>query len=57
MKESGYPIADTGNSGYDASDPYNGRDNRFYLTVYYHGATYGGTGLPLDVVYGVKVTF
>lgn len=54
MKESGYPIADTGNSGYDASDPYNGRDNRFYLTVYYHGTTYGGTGLPLDVVYGGK---
>ena len=54
MKASGYPIADTGNSGYDASAPYSGRDNRFYLTVYYHGATYGGTGLPLDVVYGGK---
>ena len=54
MKESGYPIADTGNSGYDVNHPDSGRDNRFYLTVYYHGATYGETGLPLDVIYGGK---
>ena len=35
-------------------NPYDGRDNRFYLNIYYQGAVYGKTGLPVDVVYGGK---
>ena len=41
MKATGYPISDAQKSGYDPEDPYNGRDNRFYLNIYYHGAVYG----------------
>jgi hypothetical protein len=29
-------------SGYDANNPYVGRDNRFYATILYNGATYRG---------------
>lgn len=54
MKATGYPISDAQKSGYDPEDPYNGRDNRFYLNIYYHGAVYGNTGSPIDVVYGGK---
>ncbi len=36
----GYPITDY-RSGYDPSKPYEGRDARFYLSIYYHGAEYG----------------
>ncbi len=36
----GYPI-DNVNSGYDQKSPYEGRDNRFYLNIYYHGAVFG----------------
>lgn len=54
MKTTGYPISDTQKSGYDPKNPYDGRDNRFYLNIYYQGAVYGKTGLPVDVVYGGK---
>lgn len=54
MKSTGYPISDIQNSGYDSKHPYDGRDNRFYLNIYYHGAVYGNTGLPVDVIYGSK---
>ena len=54
MKTTGYPISDTQNSAYDPENPYDGRDNRFYLNIYYQGAVYGKTGLPVDVVYGGK---
>lgn len=55
MKNSGYPIsAGEVKSGYDVQHPYEGRDNRFYLNIYYHGAIYGETGLPVDVIYGGK---
>ena len=41
----GYPIQDP-RSHYDPSDPYNGRDPRFYSTIFYHGAAVrrNGTG-------------
>ncbi len=29
-------------SGYDPQDPYTGRENRFYATINYHGASYRG---------------
>lgn len=45
----GYPIT-AGESGYDPSDPYSGRDRRFYLNVYYHGAAFGNSGEPLNVM-------
>lgn len=32
----GFPINDP-NSGYDAEDPYSGRDSRFYATIFYNG--------------------
>lgn len=31
-------------SGYDANNPYVGRDPRFYATIWYNGATYGNIG-------------
>jgi len=37
----GKPITDP-TSGYDANNPYVGRDNRFYATVLYNGAKYRG---------------
>ena len=37
----GKPITDP-TSGYDAQDPYTGRDPRFYATVLYNGANYRG---------------
>lgn len=53
MKDSGYPVSGEGSkSGYNPQKPYEGRDNRFYLNVYYQDAIYGGTGLPVDVIYG-----
>lgn len=39
---SGYPIDDL-NSGYDASQPYENRDPRFYATIFYNGANYKGS--------------
>ncbi|UYQ95832.1 RagB/SusD family nutrient uptake outer membrane protein [Chitinophaga horti] len=38
----GRPITD-GTSGYDANNPYVGRDPRFYYTVLYNGASYRGS--------------
>ena len=55
MKNTGYPISsDIAKSGYDDKHPFDGRDNRFYLNIYYHGVQYGNAGLPVDVVYGGK---
>lgn len=54
MKQSGYPVANADHSGYDNNNPYEGRDNRFYLNIYYHGAKYGNGGALVDVVYGGK---
>lgn len=34
----GYPISDS-RSGYDPSKPYEGRDPRFYSTIYYNGSS------------------
>lgn len=44
----GYPISDA-KSGYDPSDPYNGRDPRFYSAIIYNGATQGVNSTPIDV--------
>ena len=37
MQEKGLPIREPG-SGYDESNPYDGRDPRFYASIYYNGA-------------------
>ena len=37
----GYPITDVENSGYNANDPYTGRDPRFYAYILYNGGTAG----------------
>lgn len=39
----GYPISDAGNSGYNANDPYTGRDPRLAAYVTYNGMTCGKT--------------
>lgn len=52
MKDSGYPISDNDKSGYNPLEPYEGRDNRFYLNIYYQGTIYGTAGKPIDVIYG-----
>lgn len=43
----GYPISDISNSGYDANDPYQGRDPRFYMTVTYNDATFCGQQIEM----------
>ncbi|MGM9769077.1 MAG: RagB/SusD family nutrient uptake outer membrane protein [Candidatus Cryptobacteroides sp.] len=45
----GYPVDDP-ESGYDPSDPYSNRDRRFYLNVYHHGASFGNSGEPINVM-------
>jgi hypothetical protein len=40
--DNGKPITD-GTSGYDAQNPYVGRDKRFYATILYNGASYRGS--------------
>lgn len=52
--KNGYPIDMVEESGYDSNNPYENRDNRFYLNIYAQGMTYGNTGLPVDVVAGGK---
>jgi len=42
----GYPITD-GASGYDANNPYAGRDPRFYMTVIYNNTTFKGTQIQM----------
>lgn len=50
----GYPISD-GRSQYNENSPYENRDNRFYLNIYYQGAIFGtDTEMPLDMVMGGK---
>lgn len=60
MKANGYPISMT-ESGYDAANPYSGRDNRFEMTVYHHDSEFEQSGRAsestktyLDMVYGGK---
>lgn len=48
----GYPISDIQNSNYDVEHPYEGRDKRFYNTVYYQGATFGNSGETIDITEG-----
>ncbi len=43
----GYPCNDL-RSGYDPANPYLGRDARFYLSIYYHGAEYGAIKFESD---------
>lgn len=50
----GYPIDDSDNDEYNRDAPYENRDKRFYLNVYYHGAKYGNNGLPVDISEGGK---
>lgn len=40
--DNGKPITDP-TSGYDANNPYAGRDKRFYATILYNGAAYRGS--------------
>lgn len=48
----GYPISEVEKSDYDATNPYVGRDKRFYSTVYYQGAKFGTDGETIDVTEG-----
>jgi len=43
----GYPISDIANSGYNANDPYAGRDPRFYMTVIYNNANFRSTQIQM----------
>jgi hypothetical protein len=51
--KTGYPQNDI-RGGWLASNPYANLDNRFFINVYYHGATFGTTGGKLDMVHGGK---
>lgn len=44
----GYPITDPA-SGYDAANPYEGRDPRFYEAIVYNGSTQGPNSTVIDV--------
>jgi len=46
MAATGLPITDV-NSGYDANNPYVGRDKRFYATVAYNGSLLKGKNLDI----------
>lgn len=43
----GYPISDLANSGYDKDNPYQGRDNRFYMTVIHNNMNFKGTNIEI----------
>lgn len=45
--KNGYPISDT-RSGYDAQNPYDGRDQRFYDYIIYNGSTAGTANTPIN---------
>ncbi|MCF0176165.1 MAG: RagB/SusD family nutrient uptake outer membrane protein [Bacteroidales bacterium] len=47
----GYPVDDP-RSGYNPDDPYKGRDARFYLTIYHHGAAFGNGDSFINVMAG-----
>ena len=49
----GYPISDP-RSGYDASNPYVGRDARFYADILYNGAKIIRDGTTDDVMYTIE---
>lgn len=46
MQETGLPITDPG-SGYDATQPYEGRDPRFYANILYNDAPWQGRRMQL----------
>ena len=51
----GYPITDEANSGYDKTDPYEGRDPRLGLFIVYDGSTMGpGTATISTVGYSTN---
>lgn len=52
--KNGYPIDMVEESEYDSNNPYENRDNRFYLNIYAHGMKYGNNGLPVDISDGGK---
>ena len=45
----GYPI-DRTESDYKKNNPYDGRDKRFYLNIYFHGSVFGDSEYPIDVL-------
>jgi len=48
----GYPIDDpTNRGGYDAADPYSGRDPRFYSAIFYNGANADRNNDPAKPMY------
>jgi starch-binding outer membrane protein, SusD/RagB family len=49
----GYPINDS-RSGYDPQNPYNNRDNRLSLTVYFNGMSVETGGRALEIYYDVQ---
>lgn len=51
--KTGYPQNDS-RSGWSAANPYANLDNRFLLSIYYHGATFGTTGGKLNMLHGGK---
>lgn len=53
MKSNGYPITDPA-SGYDPKNPYEGRDDRFEMTIYHQGSQFGQDTTYIDVVEGGK---
>lgn len=54
--KSGYPITDK-RSLYSEDTPYEGRDDRFYRTIYFHGQKFGKNGKPIDVAEGGRDSY
>ena len=59
MAATGLSITDP-TSGYDPAKPYDGRDSRFYASIFYHGSEFSvvspSQGLPfIDMEYGNKM--
>jgi hypothetical protein len=48
----GYPISDTGNSGYDPTKPYSNRDPRLTTYIVVNGSTAGAANKVIDVTSG-----
>ncbi len=44
----GYPITDVANSGYDATNPYTGRDPRLAKYIVFNGSTAGANGSTIN---------
>jgi hypothetical protein len=50
--KNGYPISDTGNSGYDPANPYSNRDPRLTTYIVVNGSTAGSANTVIDVTTG-----